>query len=109
MNDSEENKGWEVYRSRRQKRHDKDEKKFFSNQERAINEMSSSIPGAIYINNSDKRKDYKKYNPNQTSFLGGNINKKAEKRHRYRQNKKERINTEVTNNEGSPKIIITDV
>lgn len=106
---------WEVYHSRNQKRHARDEKRFIRKQEQEISNISSVIPGANYIDNSERRKDYKKYNPNQTSFLGSNVNKKAEKRHRYRQNKKNRnnnsenqeIDLESTNN--PPKIIISEV
>ena len=106
---------WEVYHSRNQKRHARDEKRFIRKQEQEISNISSVIPGANYIDNSDRRKDYKKYNPNQTSFIGSNVNKKAEKRHRYRQNKKNRnnnsgneeIDLETTDN--PPKIIISEV
>ena len=62
-------------------------KRFIRKQEQEISNISS-VPGANYIDNSERRKDYKKYNPNQTSFIGSNVNKKAEKRHRYRQNKR---------------------
>jgi len=106
---------WEVYHSRNQKRHARDEKRFIRKQEQEINNISSVIPGANYIDNSERRKDYKKYNPNQTSFLGSNINKKAEKRHRYRQNKKNRNNnsgneeTDLETINNPPKIIISEV
>jgi len=90
---------WTVYHSRRQKRHNKDERRFKRNQEKEINDMSKNIPGANYIDNSDRRRNYKKYNPNQTSFLGRN-NKNAEKKYRYRQNKKER-NTNINKEKNS--------
>lgn len=106
---------WEVYHSRNQKRHARDEKRFIKKQEQEINNISSVIPGANYIDNSERRKDYKKYNPNQTSFIGSNVNKKAEKRHRYRQNKKNRNNnsgneeTDFESANNPPKIIISEV
>ena len=106
---------WEVYHSRNQKRHARDEKRFIRKQEQEISNISSVIPGANYIDNSERRKDYKKYNPNQTSFLGSNVNKKAEKRHRYRQNKKNRNNnsgneeTDLETINNPPKIIISEV
>lgn len=106
---------WEVYHSRNQKRHARDEKRFIRKQEQEISNISSVIPGANYIDNSERRKDYKKYNPNQTSFLGSNVNKKAEKRHRYRQNKKNRNNnsgnqeTDLESTNNPPKIIISEV
>ena len=90
---------WEVYHSRNQKRHARDEKRFIRKQEQEISNISSVIPGANYIDNSDRRKDYKKYNPNQTSFLGRN-NKNNEKKYRYRQNKKER-NTNINKEKNS--------
>ena len=106
---------WEVYHSRNQKRHARDEKRFIRKQEQEISNISSVIPGANYIDNSERRKDYKKYNPNQTSFIGSNVNKKAEKRHRYRQNKKNRNNnsgneeTDLETINNPPKIIISEV
>ena len=106
---------WEVYHSRNQKRHARDEKRFIRKQEQEICNISSVIPGANYIDNSERRKDYKKYNPNQTSFIGSNVNKKAEKRHRYRQNKKNRNNnsgneeTDLETINNPPKIIISEV